>query len=624
MDVFDLRRSVKSIGQGNGGRGVGMLFRGVRIGIAVRRPGLVVHEGVIVKGILSIALGLIVLPDNGVAVKHIGISIPAAISAIVGVEAAVVRALDDDLVGHTAGIVEHEHYQGRGRLDLGLQGGVGQMGADIGFVGAVVIAVGAVLVDTVAAGVKSPRVNKGVVIVTIPVGITVTVPILSLDIIGHGRIAMGVRTGQGPPAVAVVIVIPVDGDQAVVRVDQTVAIVIDAVAFQNFHLGAETGVGGRAAGKPFNRIGKGVVAIEIKIAVPIQVDQVLFGEKMGDRRIVGRIAGKEFTYVAGPSIAVHVPIIGHRVLIDQAVAVIIDPVAQFVGPGMDLGIGVIAVGVVGNMLGVGRGEIPDKNRGVTVTVGVGVLVPVSAALVIVTQAVAIAVDAVANLRGGGIDSGVAIVTIRVVGNITGRRTEIPDNNSGITETVAVGVLVPVLAALLLVAQAVAVIVLTVADLRFTGIPVGVGIIAVIGVGDVTGRLKNGGGKVRGITVTITVSVPVPENAAFVHAAVAVLVNSVAELGHGGIDAGIPVVTIQIIGNITGRLGDGRQKHEGGAIGVAVRVPIPCFQETAFVHVAVAVVVNAVAADFKSPRINCGLGVVTVHVIGGVSVRLHGR
>ena len=106
---------------------------------------------------------------------------------------------------------------------------------------------------------------------------------------------------------------------------------------------------------------------------------------------------------------------------------------------MDGAVGVVAIRIIGyitDRLGAGH----RGNGRVAVCVAVGVLVPGHATFV--HAAVAIVVDTVfADFRGPGINRGIGIITVRVVGDVAGHQFIRPDGRVAVA--VAVGILIVV-------------------------------------------------------------------------------------------------------------------------------------------------------------------------------------
>ena len=251
------------------------------------------------------------------------------------------------------------------------------------------------------------------------------------------------------------------------------------------------------------------------------------------------------------------------VLVGAAVAVVVAAIAELAGGRGDRAVPVVAVLVVVGVAGAGVGALAEGCRGrVAVAVPVGVLVPVLVGDALVHRAVAVVVHAVAGLVGAGVLVLVRVVAVRVVrdvaaGLITGL---------GGVRAVAVAVLVRVRVpggqarhlAVLVVDQAVAVVVLPVADLGAVRAHVLVRVVAVRVVRDVAAGLLAGGQSAVGVAVAVLVRVGVPVRGArdarvrVVGQAVAVVVHAViADLGGRRVDLGLAVVAVLASGPAVG-------------------------------------------------------------------------
>ena len=152
---------------------------------------------------------------------------------------------------------------------------------------------------------------------------------------------------------------------------------------------------------------------------------------------------------------------------------------------MNQGIGVVAVGMVGHITG-RLGKIDYRYIGIAVTVAVAVLIPGCA---FIDLPVTVIVNAVtADFRGAGINQGIRIITVGIIGHIAARLDKGKNGHSGIAETVAVAVLIPGQAAF--IAGAVTIVVPAVADFVRAGINTGITVITIRVVGHIAGRLGN--------------------------------------------------------------------------------------------------------------------------------------
>lgn len=278
---------------------------------------------------------------------------------------------------------------------------------------------------------------------------------------GHVVDALAAAGDQGErgvvaaAGVAVVVgVHAVDGFVAVVVVDgRVLGVAVAAVLHVDRALGVEDVVGGRigvAGPEGVQRIAVLVAVgvrvpvgevllrgrvVDLAIAVVIHPVAVIVGRAGVDLR-VGVVAVRVVADVArllAPveavvrvavfvAVAVHVP--GRRPLVQevgvlvvgQAVAVVVDAIADLAGVRVDGVVGVVAVAVdIGGV----RGLIAGQDLGVAEAVAVGVGVPgvlqvIRDLVFIVDQAVAVVVDAIADLFGVGADRGVHVVAVAVV------------------------------------------------------------------------------------------------------------------------------------------------------------------------------------------------------------------
>jgi len=98
-------------------------------------------------------------------------------------------------------------------------------------------------------------------------------------------------------------------------------------------------------------------------------------------------------------------------VVDLAVAIVVDPVAQFFGVRVDVWIGVIAVGVVADVIR--RLETRAEHRlGVAEAVVVGIEVPGGCIeSIVVDLTIAVVVDPVAEFVGVRVDAGIGVVAV---------------------------------------------------------------------------------------------------------------------------------------------------------------------------------------------------------------------
>ena len=256
-----------------------------------------------------------------------------------------------------------------------------------------------------------------------------------------------------------------------------------------------------------------------------------------------------------------VPVVVGLLAGDRALAVIVEAVAQLVGSRRDQGVPVVAVhgGAVGRQAaGVRLGEGP-------IAVQVEVLVH---------ERVAVIVGAVAGLDGGRTHRRVEVVAVGVGGPVVGDAVGL----ESVERAVAVQVED-------LVDRAVAVLIEPIADLARPRVDRRVGLVAV--------QLRPDDSAVadRRVVEPVLVGVEV-----LVDEPVTVVVDPIAGLGRAWVHGVVIVVAVPV----------------AGAVGVAVDV---------LVHVghAVAVVVDAVAADFGRGRVHQVVVVVAVAAAGGPAV-----
>ncbi len=229
----------------------------------------------------------------------------------------------------------------------------------------------------------------------------------------------------------------------------------------------------------------------------------------------------------------------------RAVAVLVHRVVEDLGrPGVDAGVAVVAVGVVGHESR-GRTVARGLPRGrIAVGVAVRVRVPRVEREPVVDATRAVVVRAVAHLGVAREGGGVAVVAIRAVADVAEGLVARDVAGGGGPVGVAVAVEVPralaAHAAVGVVRAAVAVLVhvCRVAHLGRAGVDRDVGIVAIGAVGDVAAGLAARRGGRRGVPVGVAVGVREVGGAAagLVHGAVAVVVHRVAHLGCVRVDA----------------------------------------------------------------------------------------
>jgi glycerophosphoryl diester phosphodiesterase len=322
--------------------------------------------------------------------------------------------------------------------------------------------------------------------------------------------------------------------------------------------------------------------------------------------------------------------VGVGVVVVGPVAVLIDPVVPDLGgQRVDGGILVVAVPGIGALPideGAGRGQ---GALGIPEAVAIGVDVdgagPAVVGVLGVGEAVAVVVQPVgAELRGAGVDGRVGVVAVPAGLDATGEGQAGAEEVGVGAVAVAVAVQVPGggvdEAGILVVGEAVAVLVglVGVADLGGPGVDPGVAVVAVLAVAG--GALDGRAGALPdlGVAVAIPVGVTVPggrvDRVGLVQQAVAVVVLPVAALLGVGVDGRIGVVAVA---GLLDRTDGPLAAAQGGglvapAVAVGVGVEEPRVDGVFLVDLAVAVVVDAVAALDGVGRAQ---GIAVVAVVG---------
>ena len=315
-------------------------------------------------------------------------------------------------------------------------------------------------------------------------------------------------------------------------------------------------------------------------------------------------AAKELIIIGAITIAVIILVILDATVVHYAIAVIVYSVAGFSRAGVDGRITVVAVRVVGHVTANGKCL---KNIGIAVAVSVEILVPEGATLI--GHAIAIIVKTIAAFGRAGIDGRIAIVT--VAGHRGGKNTAA--KHLIITGTVTVAVRILVVLGTAVIRNAVAVIINAVTNLRCRGMN---GVVSIVTVtGQVGGKGAPGKQLVTPGTVSVAVIILVVLGAAFVRNAVAVIINTVTGFRHAGMDGRVTVITITGHGGGKGPAAD--QLKIIGAVSVTVIILVVL--GAAFVHDAVTVVINAITG-FGGAGIDGRITVIAVRVIGHVPGR----
>ena len=338
----------------------------------------------------------------------------------------------------------------------------------------------------------------------VPVGVVAVRPVRDVELavaVGSGLVARGHVVAGIPVGIAIAVVVP-GGLIDRVRVDDTVAVVVDLIA--DF---------ARARVDPVAR----VVAIR--------------GVPHVARGLV-TLADVDAHVAVGVAVCVLVPVAGvHRALVHRPVAVVIRIVADFARAGVDGGVGIVAVPVAGEY---------------TVAVAVHRVITVAA----------VGIDSHSTGRGcTGVGAGGAVVTVARIFHIPRRLGAGQHGRTHIAVPVAVHVREPhVLATdggVGVVRQLVTVVVHTVADFARARVDRGARVVAVRGVADVAHRsgtlAVESGGHVA-VTVAVRVAVPVGSvRHADVDAAVAVVVEPIADLLCAGEDEVVGVHAVACAG-----------------------------------------------------------------------------
>ncbi len=370
----------------------------------------------------------------------------------------------------------------------------------------------------------------------------------------------------------------------------------------------------------------------------------------------------------------------HRVVLVRApVAVVVHAVTILGGTRVCAGVTVVTIAAVRAVAAGGRASV-GAAAAVTVAVTVGVSVPGGGAhdagVIVVREPVTVVVGAVAGLGSAGIHRGAAIVTVGVVGHVAAGFLTSGGAAAGVAVAVAIVVCVPGArtrhARIVVVGQAVAVVVIAVADLAGTGVNGGVTVVAVAVIGDVAGGSIARDLAQAAVAVAVAVAVAIPGGGAhcvvLVDGAVAVVVHAVAGLVRVGVDRAITVVTVLARGPTVpvavgvargtiavvvvgiravclgrprvvvgvcvvavaavGRVAAGLLAGNGGVRVVAVAVAVPVSVPgggvrdvvVLVVHPPITVVIHLVA-DLLGPWVDVGIGVVAVPLVLRVAVQI---
>ena len=322
------------------------------------------------------------------------------------------------------------------------------------------------------------------------------------------------------------------------------------------------------------------------------------------------------------SVVVRVPDRGiHRILVLDAVTVVVQTVTDLGGTRVDVIVQVVAVGRVADVAGRLRAGV-HVGRALAVAVTVSVAVPGGGVACIssVHGSVAVVVVAVADFLGVRVDGGLGVVAVVVVGDLRGRWEADQDELQWVAEAVTIGVepagLLVLHVRVGVVDLAVAVVVHMVADLVRARVNAGRSVVAVGLVEHVAGGLRAGLVRARGVAEAVLVVVRVERgriDRVLVRRAIAVVVRTITVLGGTGVDVVATVVAVGGRHHIVRRLRTGRDRETAAvAILIAVEVPGREVRAGVLVDTAVAVVVDAIAGLGRT-RMDAAIGVVAVCV-----------
>jgi len=399
-----------------------------------------------------------------------------------------------------------------------------------GTVAVVVVRVGAV-------GLIGTRVEPGVRIVTITAVLNVACGLIAGD---HGF-------GIAAVVVMIAVEVPSGHVDCIVLIRGTVTIVVHTVAV----LGS-------------TRIGAGIDVIAVG----------------GVSHVTARhVAGDDGVGAVAKAIMIHVDVPGGGVdsitAINGTVAVVIQTVADLVGVGVDRRVEIVTVSGIGHIARGGR-TVPNLRQRIPEGIPVVVQIPVGHVIGIhVRVAVAIVIKAIADLGGVGVDTRIGVITVTVHnrvarGHFAGRGGDVG------TEAVAVRVLVPGGdIGSVVVDHVVAVVVETITNFLVAREDVGLGIVAVGGVGDVVHRGLTGLDGLVHVAEVVAVRVLVERGSdVFVGDIVAVVVDRVANFGRTWIDVRIAVVAVGGVDHVVGRSLDADERDTRVTVTIAVAVEIP--------------------------------------------------
>ena len=597
--------------------------RGVQVAVVVVDQAVAVVVDAVAllggRGVDGAVAVVAVVRVAGVAAGHaavLGAGGGVALAVTVGV---LVEGRGDPLVGAAVAVVVDTvaHLGGRG-VDRAV--GVvavqevdyvaGGLAALVGGARAVALAVA---VGVRVVGGRDPLVHGAVAVVVLRVAVLggarvgAGVVVVAVGAVAHvpaGGAAGAVRAAGVAEAVAVAVLVEGRLDPLV---DVAVAVVVDLVAGlrgAGVHgavaVVAVAGVRDVAAGLAAGHGPARAVALAVAVLVDVE------------RRTRGGVHGAV-------------------VVVDVAIAVVVDAVAHLGSRGVDGAVAIVAVvGVADVAAGLAAGVVGGAAVALAVAVGVRVVGGLDP---LVHGAVAVVVDQVAHLGLTGVGGRLGVVAVAGVRHVPAGGTAGVVRAAQVTVAVTVGVRVvggldP------LVHGAVAVVVGLVADLRPARVDRGVGVVAVTVDAHVPARGRAADVGVRGLTVAVAVGVAVPGGGVGggvrVDGAVAVVVRAVADLRATGVAGGVRVVAVAVVvhvaaGGVAG--GHGRAGAVAEGVAVAVDVPVGGVRGGRRIDVAIAVVVHVVT-DLGGRRVDGRLGVVAVRAVahearGGLAGRLGG-
>ncbi len=348
---------------------------------------------------------------------------------------------------------------------------------------------------------------------------------------------------------------------------------------------------------------------EGEIALVITVVVVRDVVRAGARTRHGRCTG-------AVRVAVTIEVVGARgkPLVCRGIAVLIDPVAHFRGAGLDRAVRIVAVEGVVRLSRIGAIEVRARN-GQARPEGVAIGIAVAE-----FRSIAVVVEPVSHdFTRRRLHRGKRIVAVFVVRDVANRRFAPEHRDARVAERVAVGIDVEGGVAILhvrivVIHVPITIVIEAVAQLVGARVHVDVAIVTIPrNVHVVRPRARTRVRcRTRAVPVTVIVEIPVREDhGTVVDHAVAIVINTVADLGGAGVALRTIVRTVRGVRHVPVTL-ETLQAHDGR---VAVRIPI-CIPEErrevggVVVGRAVAVVVEPVA-DVIRDRIHVFVGVVTV-------------